>query len=433
MKRLLDCALVAAIALMMTMGLAACSDDDDDDGGMAASTAEMTSELSSTISQYVNTVVYPTYTYLANASVELFEDVKGLRDKLSAGTLAQADIDATCTKFLEARAWWEKSEAWLYGPAEHWGIDPHIDTWPLDKTGLADFFADYYATLAAMGEEEAIEYVSEKNDESAFLGFHGLEYIIFRDGENRTVADFQGLETDAEFAVSNPDVTGAMELTFAVAVAGDLRDHCCWLEVAWMGDDAASSHVARCDARGFELKIDGQYTGYAMLHLNSTGLYLTERQTIGEILDSGCMGIAQEVSDQKMGQVYRCASAGVEESGEDSRDYIESPYSHKSFQDFRDNMASIQNALYGNIDGATYNSNSIMAYLAKHNASLASELQQALDATYAALDTCLAGPAFVTIANTANASDLANVKAAMDAIDNLNETLNEAKDWIQKN
>ena len=37
---------------------------------------------------------------------------------------------------LEARAWWEKSEAFLYGAATDFGIDPHIDSWPLDLDGL---------------------------------------------------------------------------------------------------------------------------------------------------------------------------------------------------------------------------------------------------------------------------------------------------------
>ncbi len=425
---------LAVILLLMTtaMGFTACSDDDDDDEKVA-NEDKKTELLSSAINQYINSVVYPTYTSLASASLELFDDVSLLKTKLSSGTLTQSDIDATCEKFLEARAYWEKSEAWLYGPAEYFGIDPHIDTWPLDKTGLANFFSTNYTYLASLDEEAAIEYVSSVNDETAFLGFHGLEYILFRDGENRTVADFQGYETDSEFSAANPNVTGEMELTFAIAVAGDLRDHCCWLEVSWMGTSAASSHQARCTTRGFELLIDGQYTGYAMLHLNSTELYTTERGTIGTILDAGCMNIAQEVSDQKMGQVYRTASKGVEEEGEDSRDYIESPYSQKSFQDFYDNIVSIKNSLYGNLDGSTYSSNSIMAYLHTYNSSMATSLENALQNSFDALNVCLKGVPFVTIANTANASDLANVKSAMDAIDDLNDTLNEAKEWIQKN
>ena len=37
------------------------------------------------------------------------------------------NVKATCETFLEARAWWEKSEAFLYGAATDFGIDPHIE------------------------------------------------------------------------------------------------------------------------------------------------------------------------------------------------------------------------------------------------------------------------------------------------------------------
>lgn len=32
---------------------------------------------------------------------------------------------------------YEESEAFLFGAATDFGIDPHIDTWPLDANGLA--------------------------------------------------------------------------------------------------------------------------------------------------------------------------------------------------------------------------------------------------------------------------------------------------------
>ena len=54
-------------------------------------------------------------------------------------------------------------------------------------------------------------------------------------------------------------------------------------------------------------------------------------------MQAGCENIANEVANTKIGNPY---------SGEDVN-YIESPYSHKSFVDFRDNILSIENSLYG--------------------------------------------------------------------------------------
>ena len=146
------------------------------------------------------------------------------------------------------------------------------------------------------------------------------------------------------------------------------------------------------------------------------------------------MNIAQEVSDQKMGQVWRCATGQANTGTEaDDPNYIESPYSYKSFTDFYDNIVSIKNALYGNIDGSTYNGNSIMAYLTKYKPELATGIKSALDASFAALDVCLQGRPFVLIAGSGTQQELDNVENAMTAINSLNTALNEAKDWIIAN
>lgn len=434
MKKIAYYASVLFMGMTMTMGFTSCSDDDDN-GGWQEQEDNKQTEMQAVIDTYVNDVVYYTYGQLADASEELYTAIDGMRTSLAAGTLTQQQIETACNIFLDARAWWEKSEAWLYGPAEVHGIDPHIDTWPLSRSGLASFLRNNAGTTFAPGFDinEAITTVSASNNEDSWLGFHGLEFILFRDGACRTVADFQGEETASEFAGSG--VTGALELDFALAVAGDLRDHCYWLEVGWKGDSAPAARIERCNERGFELTTNGYYTGYALMNAGTITLYPSRRNAISTILDSGCMNIAQEVSDQKMGQVWRCATGNAVTGGDepDSPDYIESPYSHKSFQDFYDNIVSIQNALYGNIEGSTYSPNSIMAYLNKYNAELATNLQTNLDASYAALNTCLAGRAFVEIAYGGTQTELDNVENAMSAINGLNTALNEAREWIEVN
>ena len=60
-----------------------------------------------------------------------------------------------------------------------------------------------------------------------------------------------------------------------------------------------------------------------------------------EAIIDGCKTIADEVGTMKIGKPY---------SGEDPN-YIESPYSHKSIQDFYDNIISIQSVYMGGIEG----------------------------------------------------------------------------------
>lgn len=430
MKSINAKAAMMALAMVATMGTTACSDDNDGPSQSQVE-AQKVKEMSTLTEKYVNDVVYDTYDKLADASEKLYDEVGAMRSSLAAGTLTQTQIEQTCATFLEARAWWEKSEAWLYGPAENWGIDPHIDTWPLSRPGLAKYLSNNKDGIFAPGFDidEAIEAVSGDNSEDSWLGFHGLEFILFRDGKNRTVAEFQGEESASEFAGSGVD--GALELDFAWAVAGDLRDHTYRLEVNW-NENAPQARKDRVQARGWSLMDEpGYYTGYALTHPASGMPYTSARGAISTILNSGCMNIAQEVADQKMGQVWRTATG--QGTAEDSQDYIESPYSHKSFQDFYDNIISIKNALYGNIELPNYNEHSIMSYLHKYNPELASNLQQGLDASFDKLNVCMQGRAFVEVAYSGTAEELDNVRRAMEAINQLNEALNEADYWIQRN
>lgn len=427
--------------------LTSCDDDDDDttttDDDEDEEEEETVIDFADVIDVYVNDVVYPTYTNLANQTTNLYTELINVQTNLEAGVLTQSDIDAACTTFLEARAYWEESEAWLYGPADQFGIDPHIDTWPLDRSELAGILGSDELRANLEGDiEDAIEYISEQNGEVSHLGFHGIEFILFRDGENRTVEDLEGIEDDDAFA--DVTVTGDYELSYAIAVAGDLRDWTCYLEVAWKGDAAASSHISRCETRDFQLILDGidNYYGDEMLLAgNGSELYEYEVEAINAILIDGCSNICAEVADQKMGQPYRAAkgTATSEEMSDDEyvgKDYIESPYSHKSFTDFYDNIMSIKNAIYGNIEGDTYEENSIMGYLALNNSDMAEELDEDLQDALDALQACIDyGVAFVTIINntTTYSDGMDLVQEAMDEIDDLDEYINEASDWISKN
>ena len=72
----------------------------------------------------------------------------------------------------------------------------------------------------------------------------------------------------------------------------------------------------------------------------ATGMFKTWQETVSNIISGGCSDIAQEVFTQKLGQAYRVAAGQGE--GDDAIDYIESPYSKRSFQDYQDNIYSIK-------------------------------------------------------------------------------------------
>ena len=401
--------------LMMGLAFTACSSDDDNNGDNKL--AEKEQAMQAITDQYVNNVVFPIYKSLASQTSTLYDQLVEAKSKFRAGTLSQSDIDRICDTFIAARSAWEQSESFLYGAATDFGIDPHIDTWPLDRTALAK----------ALSSAEIIEDLNDLDDGGIDnaralvgeqqLGFHGIEFIIFRDGKNRSLAALQGVEDDEAF--SGRGITGEQELIFAAAVAGDLRDKCFQLEVSWLGDQAPQAHIERVEECEFPTTVAGGEASYGENMLNATkagSTLSTWRGVMSTILVAGCSNICAEVAGQKIGQAYL---------GTDP-DYIESPYSQRSYFDFFDNISSIQYSLYGN-QGTSAQANSIMSYLQKYNATMAADLKAKLDAALSALNTAKAGTPFVVDSHSANA------KAAMDAINDLDDKLNEAASWIAAN
>ena len=436
MKKTFKYMLLAAAAMTLSLSFVSCDDDDDDDD----SRAEKAEILESVVNVYLNSVVYPTYADMSDATEELFDLIDALNTKLQAGTDAtQDEIDAICAKYKEARYYWEESEAFLYGAASDFNIDPHIDTWPLELEVLASVLSQVTSTsdLASTDDDTAISAARSTFTGEGELGFHGIEFIFFRDGEPRDVSIFNNDEVESyEDYFSKVSVGAKTEVIYARATAGDLRDRTYQMEVSWAGDNADSEHVSRASEIQSELGADaGLTTALGYTYGQDLLLAGTDNSTLAAggwakamevILVDGCSNICAEVSDQKMGQAYRCATGTNE--GDDDPNYIESPYSYNSFTDFYDNIMSIQNVLYGNIDKSYYASKSIMAYLYTYNEDMADELQEKLDDALDAIQACIdSGTPFVKNPGSTL------VGAAMEAVDDLDSELNTVSNWILKN
>lgn len=411
-----------------------CSDDDTPDlGGDRENPVidnrwtGVQAEMWNVADQYINGVVYPTYRNLAASADELYNEAVNVQSKHNAGTLTDADVEAACEAFKTAREYWEKSEAFLFGAATDFNIDPHMDSWPLDQGQMANFLSNS-TMVAGLYSSDPIAFVNQHNSEfDTALGFHGIEFVLFRNGAARPAAVFDGTEDHSSFA--NVTVQCRDELAFLVAVAGDVRDNCYRLEVSWLGQQAAAEHRARVSELGVwthALDNNGYYYGADMLLAGTEGSsYASITAALVTLVGaSGCGNIANEVASQKIGQAYRVATGTGGQ--DDAIDYIESPYSKRSYIDYRDNIYSIKNSLYGNIDQDTPDANSVMTFLKNNNYSGLNALQSALDDAIDKLTTCVnSGVAFVDNPGAQQAGD------AMVAVDLLNDELQNAAQWIE--
>jgi len=395
---------LAAAALVMT----ACDKSNEENVQNA-----FLSSAKEVVEQYVPNVIYSTYNDLARESSELYDLLADASEK-GVNALQQSEIDAICAKFLQARQSWEESEAFLFGAATDFGIDPHIDTWPLDVEALATALSNAEQVSALEGED-GIAYASAKLG-AELLGFHGIEFILFRDGANRTVSALQANEDNEAFA--GKTVTGAQELIYATAVAGDLRDNCFRLCVAW-NPDAPEAYKERCEELEVAVSMTGSDKTYGENMLGAAQLgstYATWQETLASILVAGCSNICNEVAAVKMGNAH---------SGEDVN-YIESPYSKKSFQDFIDNILSIQYTLYGKAGAKNPEKNSLITLLNDYKYEGINTLAHKLEVSIAALKVCQMKGAFVDIYRDASVQD------AIDVISELDDELNNAAKWITR-
>ena len=297
-----------------------------------ANTTIATSKLSEAQEAYlrkvlenlVTNVIVPTYTKLADDVEDLEKTLNGL----TVSTITQAQIDKACADFKDARQNWERSEAFLGGAASDFSIDPTIDSWPLDRAELLDYFKG--------GMTAEIE------DESTILGFHALEFILFRNGQNRKVSELQGNDTYTNYE----NVSGADELKYAQQVCRLLKERCFQLQVAWEGEKN-QSRVSVVKAAGLGYTTENGLTyGDNLARAGISGsksTFPTLQAAIAQVLsddEGSCVAIGNEVGTAKIANPFSAGDIA----------YVESPYSYNSIADFRDNIRSIRNVWLGSTD-----------------------------------------------------------------------------------
>ena len=131
------------------------------------------------VKQYVDGIVVPTYTKLAALNTNL----KAAVDKFKA-TPSDENFAACAEAWLEARVPWESSEAFLFGPVDELGLDPNMDSWPLDQAQILEILKSQDFTNLNWKEGESDDDIEAAQ---SLRGFHTLEYLIFKDGKPRTV------------------------------------------------------------------------------------------------------------------------------------------------------------------------------------------------------------------------------------------------------
>ena len=379
MNKIFKYSMMFAAALAFTMGFTSCSDDDNPEHEGTFNS----NVLKEVNADYVDNTIVATYRNLADYNKQLVADLNAMSN--------DAGVAKACETWKQSRKWWEFSEAFLFGAAGDYGLDPHTDTWPFDRKQFDNYMNKYKdAKLGEEGYEDETKSIDEAIATGQNLtGFHAVEYLIFRNGQPRHFADM----THNEFY-------------FAKAAAQDLYLSSLKLVSAW-GGKVSADEQALLDEVEFESAIN---YGENFKNAGNAGSTYSTVVLASKDIIAGANEIIGEVRDSKI---------GAPATGEDVN-YIESPHAYNSIQDFYDNIMSVKHAIYGGctFDGTTPEAKSLIGVCLKNDKTKA-----AAQNVMTNLENALSKISNMKKPFVLNYSDQ-SAKDAMKALDGLEESLN---------
>ena len=281
----------------------------------------------------VTSVIVPTYKDLYDAATDLHEAVEAMAADTSADNL-EAARDA----WKAARVPWEQSEAFLFGPVADQGLDPALDSWPVDYVQLDQ--------VLASGLDLTADTITE-NLGGGLKGFHTIEYLLW--GDNTKVA--------ADFG-DDP-----REVEYLVAVTESLMNDAETLYKAWESGSEDDGY----EGFGESFYLAGQ----------DGGRYFSQTDAVQQLIN-GMTDICDEVANGKIGDPFKEKDVSL----------VESQFSYNSIQDFTDNIRSVRNIYLGTYKdaGSPGITDFVQAKKPKLDARVRAEITAAIDAVYGIVD-----------------------------------------------
>ena len=243
---------LAFTALVVVSG---CSDDDP--------VAPDPSFDASPILAHVSTsVITATYEDLRVAAVALDAAVSTL-----AASTTEDNLAAARQAWREARIHWERSESFLFGPVSTEGIDPAMDSWPVNTVDLD--------AVLASSNELTVEFIDGL--EGTLKGFHTIEYLLF---------GTSGAQPASELT--------ERELEYLEGASGSLANATANLADAWSPS--------------------GENFAGQLANAGSSGsIYASEKAGVQELV-TGMITIADEVANGKINDPFVAGDPTLEES-----------------------------------------------------------------------------------------------------------------------
>jgi predicted lipoprotein len=232
-----------------------------------------------TLSDFVNVLGEPLYADFVTKATTLNTSVQAL-----IATPTAANQVAAQAAWRDVRITWEQSEGFLIGPVEDDNYDPNMDTWPTDRNQIDSMLNQNGNITSAILD----------NTDGALKGFHPLEYFLW-----------------------NADITKltAAQKNYMTALAANVLSNVKALHDSWT-------------TGGF---------GNEILNAGKTGSRYTSKEDAVEAIANALIDICNEVGESKMPTPFGSTATDADST------QTESPYSHNSIADFKNNIQGAYN------------------------------------------------------------------------------------------
>jgi putative iron-regulated protein len=276
---------------------------------------------SSILQNEAENIILQTYTDLNTEAGLLLDAVNTLANDVS-----QSNLEAAQQQWVATRVPWESSESFLFGPVDTEGLDPALDSWPVNRTDLVG--------VLESNNDLTPEFVDGL--EGVLKGFHTIEFLLFGDGNSKTANDLT-----------------SRELEYLSATTQVLKNDTQALEDGWRED--AGNFVNALAQAG-----------------NGSEIFTSQRAGIEELI-LGMEIIADEVANGKINDPLTQQNATL----------VESQFSFNSKNDFQDNIRSIRHIYTG--DMASNSGAGITDFVSEFNTDLDSRFKSEIEAAITAI------------------------------------------------
>lgn len=307
--------LTLAAMAAFTLAFTSCKKDDN-------SNTTIVADYSEHISNGTNNVIIKTYANLNTAAGVLETALATLQTIQTV-----QNLESSRQAWRDARKPWEQSEGFLFGPVDQQGLDPAMDSWPVNVIDLNGVLTNGTALTKT--------YIDGLD--GTLKGFHTMEYLLWGTNGDKQIGDFT-----------------AREFEYLSTCAQSLKGVTNQLHNAWI--TSGENYAANLLSAG-----------------SGNQVYPSQKAVLQEFVN-GMITIADEVANGKINDPFSQQDPTLEESR----------FSANSKTDFADNIRSIFNIYTGSISGA--NAASVSSVMQEKNAALDSKVRSQISAAISAIE-----------------------------------------------